>query len=405
MRQKALRESAGKESTFTFRNRPVDLEKIERYRKRNKLDFHQRSLFKTNQTPKTGVVCRTPPLLPKSLPVTQAWRVFEKLLFDVNNHIRVSFESGVWTFDGNERLIRSSPAQSSERSSLHAFLGGLDISCAAFAAGNVQLAGGYWRQGFREIETLVMGQYHDTIPNMIQKINDLNRQGQLEVAVLLKKQITRSSMTYQSPDRSRLSILEVLEKLDLEYMVEVEERVMQCYVELFDLYLGSQCYSSFVMLMNAARRKLTRNPSATFEECLPDLSLLDNSFGPSNQRSMDVVRLRVETLNLRGLHEQTEIEAYALVERAAQIQDDQWKQLYYLTKGWFYVGSAQYLLGKPDIATENLSQSLRCGGGFSRIDHSGLFNPERLIMLKYLEHLGTRKNARPEQDAIHHSEN
>lgn len=350
------------------------------------------------------MVCRTPPLLPKSLPVAQAWRIFEKLLFDVNNHIRVSFESGVWTFDGNERLIRSSPAQSSERNSLHAFLGGLDISCAAFAAGNFQLAGGYWRQGFREIETLVMGQYHDTIPNMIQKINDLNGQGQLEVAVLLKKQITRSSMTYQSPDRSRLSILEVLEKLDLEYMLEIEERVMQCYVELFDLYLGSQCYSSFVMLMNAARRKLTRNPSATFEECLPDLSVLDNSFGPSNQRSMDVVRLRVETLNLRGLHEQTEIEAYVLVERAAQIEDDQWKQLYYLTKGWFYVGSAQYLLGKPDIATENLSQSLRCEERFSRIDHSGLFNPERLIMLKYLEHLGTRKNARPEQDVIHHSE-
>lgn len=167
-----------------------------------------------------------------------------------------------------------------ERNALHAFVGGLDISCAAFATGNLQLAGHYWRQGFREIETLIKGQYHDTIPNMIQKINDLNGQGQREVAILLKRQIAQSSTIYQSNDRSRTSVFKCLEELDLDYMMEIEERMMHRYVELFDLYLGSQCYSSFVMMMNAASRKLTRNGSARFEESLPKLSLLDDTFGP-----------------------------------------------------------------------------------------------------------------------------
>lgn len=128
-------------------------------------------------------------------------------------------------------------------------------------------------------------------------------------------------------------------------MVEIEERVTKCYAELFKLYLEQQSYNSFVILMNAARRKLTRNASARFEECLPPLAPLDDVFEPSNRRPLDVIRFRVEILHLRSMQQETEASAFVLVQRAELIKDDPWQQLYFLTKGWYYVGSAQYSLG------------------------------------------------------------
>lgn len=356
--------------------------------------------MESSQSSVKDIICKTPPLLPKSLPFAQHWRGSEKLLYDVDTHIKGAFESGGWSFNGNELLVQSSPSQSLERKSLHAFLGVLDIGCAASASGNLVSAGHYWRQGFREIETLVKGQYHDIIPNMIQKINDLNDQGYPEVAVLLRNQIAQSSVNHRSPDRSRWSIFKDLKEIDLGYMVEIEERVMKCYAELFQLYLGQQSYNSFVMLMNAARRKLTRKASARFEECLPPLTPLDDAFGPSNRRPLDVIRLRVEILHLRGMHQETEADAFVLVQRAELIEDDPWQQLYFLTKGWYYVGSAQYSLGKQDMAVENLSNALRYEEDFCKIDDTGLFNPEKVTMLKYLEDLAAGEENGPEDNRI-----
>lgn len=395
LRQKEQRHLIGKESTFTSEGRPVDMEKVERYRKREFIHVTgNRSLFKSLEGTKTkNLICKTPPPLTspyRPLRTPQVWHVSEKLFYDVDVYIKGSFESDAWVFNGNERLIESSHCQPLERDSLHAFLGALDTGCTNKALGKYGLAGLYWRRAFVEIESLVKGSYHDIIPNVIQKLNDLNDQGCRAVAIKMKNHIASLSMLHQSPNNTRMCIFKAFADVDIDHLVELEARIMSRFTELFELYLGSQCYNSFVMFTNAARRRLNRNRSTNLDECLPVLSDLDDAFGPSNRRPLDVIRLRADVLYQRGMYPQAETEGTMLIHRAEMIENDEWQRLYFLVHGWTCVGSAQCLLGKETAAMASLSHALKLEEEFCMIDTSGLFNPEKFAMLGYLEELGTR---------------
>jgi hypothetical protein len=68
-----------------------------------------------------------------------------------------------------------------------------------------------------------------------------------------------------------------LGRVEMAHLVDVEERVMARFAELFEMYLGSACYNSFVM---------TRDQWATFQECLPDLAGLDGRSGAADRRPL-----------------------------------------------------------------------------------------------------------------------
>jgi hypothetical protein len=56
---------------------------------------------------------------------------------------------------------------------------------------------------------------------------------------------------------------------------------------------------------------------------------------PSNRRSLDVLRLRVEVLKERGMYLKAENEASILTQRAHLVEDDEWLRLYHLIQGWY----------------------------------------------------------------------
>ena len=267
---------------------------------------------------------------------------------------------------------------------LHALIAELEIACNASKSGNNNLAGLHWQKAFKEIDGLMQGHYHDTVPNMIQQINQLSRQGFQEVASLMRSQIARSIAVHCAHGNGQSSILAALDKLDFNHMEEVEERIMKIFLTLFDFYLGSRCYNSFVMLMNSARRRLARSPWVSLESCLPDLSGLDQDFGPSNRRPLDVIRIRVETLYLRVLYLEVENEALVLAHRADRIQNDPWQRFYFLTKAWYHIGSAQFSLKRHIDAKSSFFRALWWESEFSTIDESGMFNPEVLHIWEQL---------------------
>ena len=397
LREKAERESIGKDSAFTLQNRPVDLERVERHWKRTGLkNIQHRPNLNPPETPAQDVVCRTPPPpLPNSPPVIQHWRVCEKILYDVDILIKGSFEAGHWKFAGNEALMESSPAQEFELTTLNIFLGNLNNGCAAAGVQDFALAGVYWRQAFLDIEQLVKAEYHDVIPNLIQKVNDLNYNGLSGLAILLKKHIAMCSQHLSRQNGPRSSIYQAFGELDLAFMIEVEERTMKRYNELFEVYLGPLCYNSFVMMMDAARRRLVQHNWVTFEDCLPAVPQLDAVFGPSDRRTLDVIALRVDISSQRGWQTQTEAEAPQLIERAEMIENDEWQRLYHLTKGWYYLGTAQYMLKKRVVAKDSLLNALRCAEELSQASDFNIFDAQKVTIQKYLEDL----NMMPDLDA------
>jgi hypothetical protein len=144
----------GKKPIFTVRDRPVVLENVERYQKRNRIfDVNKRPVFD-----RWKIITRTSSAerlhsSKKTLSVPQLWRIPEKFLFNADICIECSFESGAWKFQDNELFIQSSEFQSSEQNSLHAFIGALGTGCTNFVAGKPETAGLYWRRASERLRS------------------------------------------------------------------------------------------------------------------------------------------------------------------------------------------------------------------------------------------------------------
>lgn len=386
LREQKERESKGKESAFFLGARRVDENKVAIFRKREHIQMS--SLQPSHHKPK-DLISKTPPPLQRSLSNPPVLRIPEYLLYYLDVYIKGSFDSGAWKFAGNEFLIESSPFQSMEQKSCTALVGGFETACANFASGRPDIGGLYWRAAFREIETLVRGSYYDIIPNIIQKVIDIHRKGHHQAALMMLQQVAQSSLKYLPIEHVRTSIFRALGQLDLDQLTDLEGAIMARFVDLFDLYLGSRCYNTFVVRIDTARRRIQQGGLSYLDD-LPVLSNLDETFGPSNRRPLEVILVRTETLYQYQLYEQVEIHASALIQRAAVIEGDVWQRTYSVTKGQYFAGLSQYALGNFDSSEYNMLACLETIKEFEQVDSSGLFNLEKLEMLERLEVLATQ---------------
>ncbi|KAH8597199.1 hypothetical protein B0O99DRAFT_592946 [Bisporella sp. PMI_857] len=408
VKEKQQRELQGKETTFFLRDRPVDLMKIEKYRKRDRVQHmtqpinfgkiqqlhsinHDKVAMELaplrNQI--AGLISTTPPTSPLQRPLAspQVWKIPEKLLYHIDIYIKGSFECGDWYFFNNERLIESSKHAALEQTSIMSFLNGLDMGCRYFTEGKADVGGLYWRKAFREMETLVQGTYHGIIPNLIIKVNDLDDSGHREAAKMLKSYAAQCCLALQSPGHARAAFFRALADAEMDQMKDLEIMVMSCFIHLFEVYVGPRCYSTFVMEMDLARRRLLRGEP--IDRCLPVLSDIDAKFGPISHRSLDVIRLRTEFLFHREEYADVETYASLLIKRASTVDGDEWRRLYFLVKGGYHLGVTQYRIENYAAAMETLSACLKWEEEMWKVDESGQFNSEKSEMLKCLENMGS----------------
>ena len=321
-------------------------------------------------------------------------KIPEDFLHDVTQLIRRSFKTEAWKAsgpDGRDRLIESSASQAADLRSLHALLNGPELGCTASQASDNTLAGKHWIRAFDEVDLLVQSSYHDILPNLVQQLNDLRYRGYGKVAQRLRDRIVISSSIQQRKGALPQAVLLGLEKLDLEQLEELEKRIVKLFLALFQLHLGPHFYNTFVMRMNAARRRLERSPWIGLGECVPDLGPLEEEFGACDRRPLDVIRLRTEMFYRRALYDYAEIEGALLAQRADAIQADEWLRLYFGIKGRYHVGCAQNRQPeKRDRAGASLYIALRKIQELSQIDGRNIFGPENHFIRQQLDGLGIR---------------
>ena len=361
-------------SIYLVQRRPFNREGIVKYAARNGISL-AKDLFQEQQ--ETGRLTDSSPSY--SFDGNSISVISERFFHDVVGLVQGSFESNSWKFNGKDAIIISSSKQVAEKNSLHDFLAGIDIGCSVAQKGGTILAFQHWNRAFNLVPFLITGRYHDHLPNILQKINDLNRNGYNEVARSLQNHIARMSQEYTRQGCKTARLYKSFESLNLNEMEEIEERLMKAFQKLFEFYLGQTCYNSFVMMMNAARKRLTRCSWISLDECLPKLEDLDQKFGPAHCRALDVIRSRLSLCWLRKEYRQITKEAPVLVDRAKKIHNDSWQQSYFLTKGYYRLGSAQQELGEYHSAKENLSKAAFWEEEFRKADNNttDIFGPER----------------------------
>ncbi|KAF2663277.1 hypothetical protein BT63DRAFT_484363 [Microthyrium microscopicum] len=387
LQEKSRREVARKAYDFSIQSRPVDLSRIEQHALRS--GFIPESSKHVPQqerhiTDMVRVACRTPPPTTSvSLLREEQWRIPEKLIFDVENLVKGSFEAGHWSWNGKDTIIKSSEDQTNEKQLLHGFLGALINGREAADTRDFELAVTCWKRGFKFVDSLVKGQYHDIVPNLIQAINDLSREGQGSVARMLRDHIADCGNTYLQLNSSTKSVYVGLGDLDMTYMAMVEANVMQCFKDRFEFYLGPVSYNSFVMMMNHARRRLYQDDWVRLEDVLPPVDLMDRRYGVSDPRTLDVIGMRIEVAYKRKLLEQVETEAPILIGRAMLIDDDDWQRFYNLTRGWFDLGCAQYFLRKKLSSLNSFDKALMNDDQLKGLGPCNIFDPQRITIAKY----------------------
>ena len=333
------------------------------------------------------VICRTPPPTQGLLQAPQQILIPEKLLYSLDGLIRESFESGAWRFFDNERLIESSPAAVAEQRALMSFLGSVDQGCTATRIGHLVLADAHWQRAIVELEVLLRGTYHDIIPNIISKLTDLDDWGFADVANRLMREMVGIASACKHSGIVIFPLYEAFDGLILEGMSELEDRVWEMFHSVFQLYLGSYCYNTFVMMMDRAQRKLQRDKDLNIDHHLPPLQPLDDQFGILNCRSLDVLRMRVETFYQRREYVRVTEEASSLIVRAERKLNDPWKRHYFLIKAYYHSGNAHFYLGNFESTTQHLSYALYLEEEFCKLDQSYQFGSERIFMKEKLDRL------------------
>lgn len=131
----------------------------------------------------------------------------------------------------------------------------------------------------------------------------------------------------------------------------------------------------------------------SIEDNLPTLSILDYKFGFTDRRSLDVIRLRVETLFQRKQYAQALTNAVILVERAEKIEKDEWQRHYFLIKGLYYVGMSSFTMPGHELETySKLSRCFEIIQDFYRLQHNfSMFDTEMLEVIEVLEELAIRR--------------
>ncbi|KAF3228969.1 hypothetical protein TWF191_002079 [Orbilia oligospora] len=378
-----LREQEDEPKIQTFRD-PARSLRIEKYRKKNKIQRHEYSSKSSTQQSAPSSMA----IVPRQISPPQVFETSERLGYEVSNYIKGSFEGKRWKVKDNQNIINSSPNQDTEVQILTTFLTDIETGCSNFAVGNGYSGGLYWRKAFENIEYLVRGDYHDHILNIVITINDLREKGYPGAAELLKSYASQLGRHKQPPEgRIRALIYRELGNVSLDQMPQLEEIVLACFMELFERYLGDYCYNSFVVQMNMARRRLRLGDWVNLTDVLLALSVLDHKFGVSDRRPLDVIRVRVETLFKRKKYLEVIQHSRSLVERAEliEIQDDPWQRHYFSIKGCYYMGISLFSLEKYEEAHIILSKCFDLIESFYTVQNNfALFDSEKVEIVERL---------------------
>ncbi|KAF5674775.1 hypothetical protein FCIRC_7640 [Fusarium circinatum] len=310
----------------------------------------------------------------------EQWRGCETVFFHIDKLIQGSFEAGHWRWSGQETIINSSIRQQQETVILHSFLNSVQCAHLSIDRHDLTQAVLHWDAAFQAVDHLVQGQYHDIIPNLVQKINDINDKGQVQVALELLRHITECAQTYLKDKPATYPIYASLADIPMVHLPALEARIMGRFREFFEWYQGPRSYNTSVMMVNQARRWLMRDDNARLEDVLPPVDHYDQIFGVCNRRSLDIIALRLEITYKRRQFVQLETEATILIQRAKLIRDDDWHRLYNLVRGWYHLGCAQFSLLKWVPAMTSFDRALQSDAQLRELGNWTIFDTEKVAI-------------------------
>jgi len=366
---KSERDKLGKKSNFLLGGREVDMDDIERYKRRHQVQISTSGESTMEELP--DLVCYTPPASPSPqtssptsisssssdtssphfvpraivLPATLGHR--EDYMRGVAVGFELMIKTGFWNLSPQLEM-KWVPTLLNQTTELAVSDSYHQDECFRYLTngvthvrkGDTIAAYKEWNAAFSFISTMLQNKHYNLLPKLLDCIHYLDQEGHHAVSDAFRKYTCKMAQTLLGPYHPYYPVFFALEHLPLEDIAELQMNTQDCLVKGLEEFLGPQAFTSFEHKMVLAQRRLEANPNQKIDELMPTDEECSIIHGPTSSKTFLALNLRYCVLQSRGLLKEAEQVCLMIIGKAMMLEDAPLR-LWHLTSAWLYLGRIQ----------------------------------------------------------------
>jgi hypothetical protein len=392
LRIQTQRSAIGKKSAFQLRGRPVDMDAVERYRKRSGITMRDILMPKTpTACPPATLRCTTPesrepfvhlhrenppssprdkdPLIPNEIlaltqhPRLQTFTPVEEILHAIRAYINGSFEAGAWVIDHQRSPMQSVRTVSKLRhqDSKTAAFDLYALVCHSwdlFRNKDFHNGGICLRKGFSRIPDIIREEDPFAAWELLNTVSYLQEEGWLDVLQSILRQLSEMAASFKSRSHPLCRIFTRCHRLSPSDLFQVIATMRQCAADEFEHYIGSLSVSTVQLRLGWLRAvSLISGREAVEQRLKALLGKYQSHFGPNQTQCLLILNRLAHSLYERGQYAETEAVSQELLMQAASTGFTGSASIF-SGRGLNLLCRAQVALGKYLEAEANLQRLL-----------------------------------------------
>jgi hypothetical protein len=365
------RDKLGKRSKFLLRGQEVDLNDIERYRRRNQLPIPKSETEESSSHEISDLLWFTPPpspspqsfsptLTPSSLSDTSSPRFVPRLIArptilghreDYMRGVTIGFElmikTGFWNVSTQLELpwapvmvhAITEPVISDSYHQDECFRY-LTNGVTYVKKGDVITAYKEWNAAFSLVSTVVQSTHYNALGKLLECINYLDQRQHRAVSDAFRRFVCKMAQKLLGPDHPYYPVYCALEHLPLEDIGELQMNTQECLVKGLESALGPRAFTSFEHKMVLAQRKLEVDPDRSIDDLMPTDAECSITHGVTSSKAFLALNLRYCVLRSRGLLRVAQEVCLMIIAKAMLVEDAPLR-LWHLASAWVSLGRIQ----------------------------------------------------------------
>lgn len=398
---KDAREKQGKQSAFILQGREVDMDDLERYRKRHKVQIHTNPRDdRSGSEEMNDLVILTPSESPNpssgsstfdsssSSDLDSSISTFPMLLAvppptilgyreDFMRGISIGFElmikTKTWNISTEPEMLWnpvmvhavSDPVLSEPTIPEYYYqdecFRHLSTGVNYIKQGSITVAYKEWTSAFVMVQHVIQSKHYNMIGKLLECVYYLNQREHQLVAESFRRYVCKMAQKVLGPDHPYFPVFVSLEHLPLDDISELQMNTQDCLVNGLERFLGPQAFTSFEHKMVLAQRKLEADPFRRIDDLMPSDSSVSTIYGTTSSKSFLALNLRYRVLRTRGLLVEAQQVCLAIVEKATLVNDPA-LQRWHLTSALVNLARIQHDLGEFHPMRISLKNALDAEG-------------------------------------------
>jgi hypothetical protein len=369
------RDKLGKQSAFLLGGREVDLDDIERYRRRHRVELPNSDTEELTSSEGLDLVCFTPPASPSpqssslvmttsssdtpsphsvpravALPAMLGHR--ENFMRGVSVGFKLMMETGFWNLSTQLEMpwvpvpvhAIAEPVVADyyyQDECFRHLTNGVTYS----QKGDTTTAQKEWKAAFSLVSTVVQSKHYNVLGKLLECVQYLDEKGYRVVSDAFRRYACKVAQTLLGSYHPYHPVFCAFEHLPLEDIGELQMNTQDCFVKGLEGFLGPLAFTSFEHKMVLAQRRLEVDPNRQIDELMPTDVDCSITHGTTSSKSFLALNLRYCVLRSRGLLKEAQ-EVCSMIIGKAMLVDDAPQQLWHLASAWVNLGRVQSEVGE-----------------------------------------------------------